>query len=159
LPTLNLPVNEYASEKNPFSVINNTITNLDQILGNLIVNNALNQQPIKVIKEPSQLFDNSGCLSGLIFNNWLNTQTNEITLLYNDSALFSLPYLINTLSNFYSKIDKTNLINTTISAWPKTQDQTIQNFDASSFSALIILGTGLILPLVSFATEIVHDRE
>jgi hypothetical protein len=154
-----LPVNDYASEQKPFAIINNTLTNLDQILGNLIVNNALNPQPITVIKEPGQLLNKNGGLSGLIFNEWSSTQTNDLTLLYNDSALFSLPYLINTLSNLYSKIDKTSLINTTISAWPKTQDQTIQSFDASSFSALIILGTGLILPLVSFATEIVHDRE
>lgn len=71
-----------------------------------------------------------------------------------------MPYLINTISNFYSNVDKMPQINATISAWPKLNSLTdLALFDPSIFSSLIILGIGLLAPLVSFAVEIVHDKE
>jgi hypothetical protein len=126
---------------------------------NLIVNTQISPQPITYLSNLSSLTFQSNSLSGMIFNNWTSFNSNQITLLYNDSALLALPYLINSLTNFYSRLNQIPLVNATLSPWPRTASNQIQNLDYSSFTALIILGTGLIIPLASFATEIVHDRE
>jgi hypothetical protein len=137
---------------------------LDSVFqNNLIVNDQFSNtsQPIKLFQNKAQLFESkNGVLSGLIVNKWNSRSDNQLTVLYNDSALFSMPYLINTISNFYSNVDKMPQINATISAWPKLNSLTdLALFDPSIFSSLIILGIGLLAPLVSFAVEIVHDKE
>ena len=145
----------YVSDNQPFAIINNTQTNLDKILA------SLKNLSYSTFTDETQLLNSPhGSLAGFVFNKWSSTAVNEMILLYNDSALLGLPYLINKLTNFYAEIDGTPTINASISAWPKTTLQaSLDSFDASSFSALIVLGTGLILPLTSFAVEIVHDRE
>ena len=137
---------------------------LDSIVqNNLIVNDQFpnGSQPIKLFQNNTQMFEmQNGVLSGLIVNKWNSRSDNKLAILYNDSALFSLPYLLNTIANFYSNLDKMPKINTTISAWPKLNSLTdLALFDPSIFSSLIVLGIGLIMPLVSFAVEIVHDKE
>lgn len=125
----------------------------------LKVNTMLLSQPFNYVKNLTYLFDYQS-FSGLIFKKWTgNVNGNKITLLYNDTALLSLPYVINELTNFYSNIEHLPFINTTFAAFPKIQSDADYVFDRSSFSALIILGIGLVMPTVSFATEIVHDRE
>lgn len=154
-------MNDYATIENPFTLINNTNSNLDGLLKqNLIVNTDLLQQPIKNLNDFSKIFNlTTSSYAGLVFNEWLSVSENQLTLLYNDSAMLSVPYLLNTLSNFYSRLEHSTQIKASISAWPKLSDNTVDILDVSSFSSMLILGTGLIIPLVSFATEIVHDRE
>ena len=132
---------------------------MEQILGNsFIVNTNLSTQPTTYVSDIRQL--NGAAYAGTKFNSWTSRDSHDFTLLYNDSALLSIPYLVHTLTNFYSRYDSAPLINATISAWPRTTDNTIQNtIDYSSFTALIVLGTGLIMPLVTFAVEIVYDKE
>ena len=164
MPEVNLPIGDYGNEQTPFALFNNTNMVLDSIFqSDLIVNDQFSNgsQPIKLFQNKTQMFElKNGVLSGLIVNKWSGRSDNQLTILYNDSALFSLPYLLNTITNFYSNIDKMSQINTTISAWPKLNSLTdLALFDPSVFSSLIILGIGLIMPLVSFAVEIVHDKE
>jgi hypothetical protein len=150
-----LSINDYATEKQPFSIINNTASNIDFLLKSLT-----NTTYQLFANENVILNSQNGSLAGFVFEKWNSLVDNQIVLLYNDSALLGLPYLINKLSNFYSTINQTQFINASISAWPKTTSQaTLQSFDTSSFTSLIILGSGLILPLTSFAVEIVHDKE
>jgi hypothetical protein len=158
LPSLKIPINDYATSKNPFVLINSTESNLDSIIkDNLIVNSNLNPQPFVFINNVN---NSNGMYGGISFEKWINRNDHSLKLIYNDSALFSMIYLVNTLSNMYSRLDKTPLIQMNITTWPKSTDQSILSFfDSSSFSSLIILGTALILPLVTFATEVVHERE
>jgi hypothetical protein len=115
-------------------------------------------QPIVYVENVTY---NANSRSGLVFNNWTSPALNQLVLLYNDSALLSMPYLIHTLTNFYARLEgsEKELINATLSPWPRTTANTIQNLDYSIFTTLIVLGTGLVLPLSSFASEIVQDRE
>lgn len=152
---VDLSINDYATEKQPFSIINNTASNIDSLL------NSLTNTTYQLFANENVILNSqNGSLAGFVFEKWNSLVDNQIVLLYNDSALLGLPYLINKLSNFYSTINQTQFINASISAWPKTTSQaTLQSFDTSSFTSLIILGSGLILPLTSFAVEIVHDKE
>lgn len=160
MPTINLQINEYATSQHPFLLKNNTNTNLDPLLINtLIVNTEMSSsQPIVYVENVTY---NANSRSGLVFNNWTSPALNQLILLYNDSALLSMPYLIHTLTNFYARLEGSGeeLINATLSPWPRTTANTIQNLDYSIFTTLIVLGTGLVLPLSSFASEIVQDRE
>ncbi len=99
--------------------------------------------------------------AGIEFKEWQSANINKLVLLYNDSALLSVPYLVNTVSNFYIRLfsQETDLIKASISAWPKMPTSTIESLDFSSFTFSILLGCGLLIPLVSFVTEVVHDRE
>lgn len=153
-------MNQYATSKNPFVLVNQTGKNLDTILnGQFIVNTEVNPQPMLYLSNVSQVRDGN-FFAGTLFNEWTSRDSNRLTLLYNDSALLSIPYLVHTLSNFYARLDGDQLINATLSPWPRTTANTIQNtIDYSSFTALIVLGTGLVMPLVTFAVELVYDRE
>lgn len=137
-----------------------TNRNLDSIISNnLIVNTNMSKQPILFSNSLDQVVSNNSW-SGNVFNSWSDRNSHLITLLYNDSALLSVPYLVQTLTNFYSRLDGKPIIDATLSPWPRTTANIIQNaIDYSSFTALIVLGTGLVLPLVTFAVEIVADRE
>lgn len=132
---------------------------MEQILGNsFVVNTNLTTQPTAYVSDIRQL--NGQAYAGTQFNAWTSRTSHNFTLLYNDSALLSIPYLVHTLTNFYSRYDGQPLINASLSAWPRTTDNTIANtIDYSSFTALIVLGTGLVMPLVTFAVEIVYDKE
>lgn len=159
MPYINLDINLYANDTYAFTIVNETNRELESILdGNLKVNPTLVNQPLHYIRKTKNLTGIMS-LSGIRFSSWLNYTHNDLTLLYNDSALLSLPYILNELSNFYSNIEKLPLINTTLAAFPKITKYDENVFDKSSFSALIVLGIGLVMPAVSFATEIVHDRE
>ena len=116
----------------------------------------MNPQPFNLINDVNI---SNGIYNGISFDKWTNRNDHSLTLIYNDSALFSMTYLINTLSNMYSRIDQTPIIQMNITTWPKSGQSILSFFDSSSFSSLIILGTALILPLVTFATEVVHERE
>ena len=94
-----------------------------------------------------------------MINKWINKEQNDVVLLYNDSALLSLPYLLNIVTNFYSSLDNISLINTNLSSLPKIAEDSYKIFEANSFTSLIIVSIGFILPAVSFAAEIVHDKE
>nr|QUF59433.1 ATP-binding cassette transporter Abca5 [Brachionus angularis] len=157
LPIINLNINEYATNENKFVLVNKTNQNLDEIISkNLIVNDKIMPQPFLSLNQESNFVSS---YSGFIFENVSNMTIKNLILLYNDSGLLTMPYLINTLSNFYSRLDNSELINASLTTWPKNVSKNSANFDSSTFSSLIILGTSLIIPLVSFATEIVHDRE
>lgn len=160
MPTINLQLNQYATIQQPFSIINRTNQNLDQILkSNFIVNTDLSLQAIRYLSNYSQLKPNNS-FAGIVFNQWISRNFNNLTLLYNDSALLSVPYLIHTITNFYSRFDGESTINATLSPWPRTIANSILNtIDYSSFSAVITLGIGLVMPLVTFAVEIVADKE
>jgi hypothetical protein len=159
LPKVNLQLNDYATKARPFVIVNKTNIALQPIIdSNLVVNNQLSPQPISYFNSLASL-NTTTSFAGYVFNEWKDMFNNDLTLLYNDSAILSLPYMINALSNFYSSMDKSVLINATLSAWPRSAKNTIENLDYSSFSALIVLGSGLIMPLASFAAEIVQEKE
>nr|QNH67926.1 ATP-binding cassette transporter subfamily A member 5 X3 [Brachionus plicatilis] len=151
IPKVNLAINEYATEKNPFLIVNKS--NVDYLVQNLIVNNQLNPQPIKFTKFETNI--SSTTHAGLIYQKSLD----DLILYYNDSAIFSVPYLINTFSNLNSRLNGLSLINASLTSWPQVKSEDVSFFDPSSFTTLIILGISLIFPLVSFAAEIVQDRE
>jgi ATP-binding cassette, subfamily A (ABC1), member 5 len=161
LPRINLQDTGYIIETNKFALFNLTSTNLDSIINNnLIVNNKLpfNTQPIVTFTE--NITDLAGFSAGYIVDSVFNQSIDKSIILYNDSALLSIPYLVNTMTNFYSRLTNSKIINASLAAWPKTPTQCdTTNFDAGGFSSLLILGTSFILPIVSFATELVHDRE
>jgi hypothetical protein len=150
-----LAINDYATVTQPFSIINNTASNIDTLL------KSLSNTTFSIFRSENEILNSQhGSLAGFVFNKWNSLVDNQLVLLYNDSALLGMPYLINKLSNFYSSINQTQYINASMSAWPKTTSQAnLQSFDTSSFTSLIILGSALILPLTSFAVEIVHDKE
>ena len=150
----NLAIKDYVTVKQPFSIINNTASSIDEQL------KYLHNTTYHIFKDQFQILNSQyGSEAGFIFNN-NSLIDNQLTLLYNDSALLGLPYLINKMSNFYAEINQTQFINASISAWPKTTSQaSLAAFDTGSFTALLILGSSLILPLTSFAVEIVADRE
>ncbi|CAF1010970.1 unnamed protein product [Brachionus calyciflorus] len=150
--TTNLFINDYSTENNPFLFVNKTNTNLDTLIKpNLIVNNQLELQPIKFLNDIQNTTFNN--YAGIIYN------LDYFTLYYNDSALFSVSYLINTLNNFNSRLNNLPLINASLTTWPQIQTQDASFFDSSSFTTLLILGISFLFPLVSFAAEIVQDRE
>ncbi|CAF0991135.1 unnamed protein product, partial [Brachionus calyciflorus] len=152
VPTTNLFINDYSTENNPFLFVNKTNTNLDTLIKpNLIVNNQLKLQPIKFLNDIQNTTFNN--YAGIIYN------LDYFTLYYNDSALFSVSYLLNTLSNLNSRLNNLPLINASLTSWPQIQTQDALLFNPSSFSSLMILGISLLFPLVSFAAEIVQDRE
>ena len=139
--------------------MNKTCQELEPILQrNLKVNTKLVTQPFKYIRNTTQIFDVPS-FAGFIFQDWLTNPNSTITLYYNDSAMLSVPYLLHELTNLYSNIENTTPIQTYITSLPRVSKYVDNVFDKSTFSALIILGIGLVLPTVSFATEIVHDRE
>ena len=133
--------------------INKSKTNLDSFVPNLIVNNKLSAQPIRHLNTTPDLNFGSHH-AGLIYE----TSFTNLILYYNDSAVFSVPYLLNTLSNFNARLNGLKSINASMTPWPQVQTDTAF-FNPTSFSTLIILGISLIFPLVSFGAEIVQDRE
>ncbi|RNA41260.1 ATP-binding cassette sub-family A member 5-like isoform X1 [Brachionus plicatilis] len=151
LSTIDLAINDYATEKNPFLIVNKT--NVDHLVQNLIVNNQLNRQPIKFTESESNI--HATTYAGFIHQD----TPKDIILFYNDSAVFSVPYLVNTFTNLNSRLNGLPLLNATFTSWPQVKKENISFFDANSFTTLMILGISLIFPLVSFAAEIVQDRE
>jgi hypothetical protein len=166
LPSMNLQIDDYATMLHKFVILNNTPYDVDtqgpRLDENLVVNPGAKDQKclLEYLNTTDDLLHSKqDSYGGIIFNEWNNDEDNSLTLLYNDSALLSAPYLINTLTNLYTRQYDRKLINASISAWPKTVQTTIEALDFSSFTFLILLGAGMLIPLVSFATEIVHDRE
>ena len=125
---------------------------------NLKVNSKLVNQPFKYLTNTSQIFETPS-LAGLIFQDRPDQPVSTITLFYNDSAILSVPYLLHELTNLNSKIENTSVIQTNIASLPRIDKNHENLFDTSLFASLIIFGIGIVLPSVSFATEIVHDRE
>jgi hypothetical protein len=161
LPKKSLIINEYANEKTKFQIINNSNSTLDPIIGSrLIVNTDLSQQPIELIKDLNSLLASpNGAYNGLGFVTPSNV-LDELVLVYNDSATLGMPNLIQIVSNFFSRMEGNQLIKASIGAMPKLPSQCDSFiFDSSIFIALIVLGFAFIVPVISFATEIVHDKE
>ncbi len=104
------------------------------------------------------LLENSS-IGGLVLNQWISANQTDLILLYNDSALLSMPYLLNLLTNFHSSLENMPPINATLSSLPKIIENNYKVFDAETLVALIILGIGLVMPAVSFAGEVVHEKE
>lgn len=146
-----MTINEYATEKNPFLIVNKS--NVDYLLQNLVVNNQLNPQPIKFTQSESNITSTS--YAGFIHQE----SRDNLVLFYNDSAVFSVPYLINTFTNLNSRLNGLSIVNASLTSWPQVKNEDASFFNASSFTTLIILGISLIFPLVSFAAEVVQDRE
>ena len=147
----------YASDSSKFLIINNTNGNLDSIINeNLIVNNQT-IQPFELIDAKTDLLKlQSSHFSGLEFNQ-IST-SNDLTMLYNDSALLSIPYLLNTVTNFQARLDNTSTINASITSFPNAECN-INTFDSASFTSILMFGFAIVLPSVSFAVEIVYDKE
>jgi hypothetical protein len=152
----NLNTDSYASAQSKFLLVNNTGSNLDSIInGNLIVNNQ-SMQPFEFIDSQSNLLNlPTSHSSGLIFDTISNF---DMTMLYNDSALLSVPYLLNTIANLFSRLDNTPLINASITSLPNANCDT-NLFDTASFTSILMFGFAIILPSVTFAVEIVYDKE
>ena len=166
MPTINLQIDEYASLVNKFIIINDTSIPLDsagpRLHESLVVNTKSYSQPFDFhLENTSQLLEaeNRGVYSGLVFEEWSSYKENSLILLYNDTALLSVPYLINLVTNMYTRTYGRALINASLSAWPKTAESKMDTIDSASLAFLGILGIGILIPLVTFATEIVHDRE
>ena len=167
MPSVNFAINEYATVLNPFAIINRTGKHLEDILDDkLIVNTEFNgdSQPLVFLNNSYADLLGYQYNSGMMFESWRNATDNALILLYNDSALLGMPYLLNTLAEFYSNIEdpqkRVTRINASLGALPMiTYQDDLSAFDAGSFSSLIILGIGMVIPAISFAAEIVHDRE
>nr|APD26543.1 ATP-binding cassette transporter subfamily A member 5 X2 protein [Brachionus koreanus] len=151
LPTIDLAINEYSTVKNPFLIVNKS--NVDHLVNSLVVNYQLNPQPIKFAQSESNISFNN--YAGLIHPE----NKDDLVLFYNDSAVFSVPYLINTYTNLLCRMNGISLLNASLTTWPPVKNDDSSFFDANSFTTLIILGISLIFPLVSFAAEVVQDRE
>lgn len=117
------------------------------------MNNELNPQPIKFAKSISNITFSS--YAGFIQENSLD----DLILYYNDSAVLSVPYLLNIYANLNSRINGLPLINSSLTSWPQIKSDDLLLFDSTSFTTFIILGISIIIPLVSFAAEVVQDRE
>ena len=151
-----LDTDVYASSNSKFIVINNTNSNLDSVINKLVVNTQ-SVQPLEFIDNNTNLLKLPGShSSGLIFNKALNTF--NITMLYNDSALLSIPYLLHTVNNLISRIDNTDTIKASITSFPNVNCE-ISVFDSASFTSELMFGIAIILPSVTFAVEIVYDKE
>ena len=138
-----------------FTVVNKTNTTLETEMNKYL---DINSILIHYLDDYSQLI-NYQSYAGFVFNN-LTNYTNQITLLYNDSALFSVPFLVNKLTNFYNNVENKTLIKTSLQVLPATaKDISISTFDKSSFAIILVLGIAIVMPTVSFAVEIVDDRE
>lgn len=161
---INLQIDDYATRERPFVIIN-SIPGIDQEIGKIVANNHYPEQPFLRLNDTRQLIDENDSplpsYSGVLYQDWISTWDNQVVLLYNDSALLSLPYLVHVWSNYFMKASGKTLLNATICAWPKSVQNSglIDAFDFSSFTFLILLGCGLLFPLSSFASEMVHDRE
>ena len=172
-----MDIPEYNSDQYKLSLINNTNLKIENVLNTYLFNRQSNIC-YHYIQNESQLLNNltyagnfklknilvshlkKNCSNqGLVINKWINKEQNDVVLLYNDSALLSLPYLLNIVTNFYSSLDNISLINTNLSSLPKIAEDSYKIFEANSFTSLIIVSIGFILPAVSFAAEIVHDNE
>jgi len=155
LPRINLETNNYNTPSTALAIINNTPNRIDDFLKQHLTN--INN---KFIYKDSvmSLLENS-TVGGLILNQWININESDIILLYNDSALLSMPYMLTLLTNFHSSVENLPFINTTLSTLPKIVENNYKVFDAETLVSLIILGVGLVMPAVSFAGEIVHEKE
>jgi len=159
LPMVNLAIDDYANETYRFIIVNKTGSKLEELLNrNLKVNTKLVNQPFKYLTNTSQIFETPS-FAGLVFQDEPTQPASTITLFYNDSAVLSVPYLLHELANLYSNIENTPAIQTRIASLPRIDKNYENLFDKSLFASLIVLGIGIVLPSVSFATEIVHDRE
>lgn len=138
-------------------VVNNSKSNLDFLNDKLIINNNYKQQPIKYLNSYNSSI-NKPHSSGLIVNNWTSNKFNDFIALYNDSAVLSAPFLVNSITNLFSRLDNSPTINASITSFPKI-DCDVSNFDVSIFTSLLMLGFALIMPCVTFAVEIVSDKE
>jgi hypothetical protein len=147
----------YASNLLKFLIVNNTNTDLDPTINqNLIVNNHP-LQPFELINATTNLLKLSRFhSSGLSFDS-ISPSAN-ITMLYNDSAIFSVPYLLNTVTNFQSRLDNTPIINASITLFPNV-DCLSNLFDTGSFTSELMFGFTILLPSITFAVEAVHDKE
>ena len=142
LPKVNLKVNDYASYQNPFSLYNNTNMALTDLVANLSVNSKLDPQPLRWSTNPDYYVDfPTGSYAGINFQQWNSLSQNSLVATYNDSAILSMPYLVNTITNFFAGLDGSPMVNASLSAFPKLATQCdASSFDASSFSSLIVLG-------------------
>jgi len=151
---MNLEKNDYNSNKYGLSVINATELRIENFLNTSIrLNNHISYcESVKNLLSVSSIY-------GFILEEWIDRNENDIVLLYNDSALLSLPVMLHTLTNFYSVLDNIPLINTTLSTLPKIQQNDFKVFDSNIFVSLIVLGIGFVLPALSFIAEIVEEKE
>jgi hypothetical protein len=134
-----------------FTIVNKTNISLENIMNEYLDINS---------SHTSYLEDYNQTLSQQSYTGFIFDSLKNVTLLYNDSALFSVPLLVNKLTNFYNKIENKTLIKTTLQVFPATEkDINADTFDSSSFAALLVLGIAIAMPTVSFAVEIVHDKE
>lgn len=149
-------INEYSNEYSKFLVINKTNMDLENILNSFLIFNANEiNQPIEYLNNLSDLNSEAVVHSGLVVNDTIS----NLVYIYNDTALLSFPYIINLVSNLYSRREDVKLTNVSIRSWPKLISSCeSKNFDANSFSFLIILGLSFILSIASFAAEAVQDR-
>lgn len=151
---MSLEKNDYNSHKYGLSVINGTQLEIETFLKkNIRLNNH-----IKYCESVKSLL-NITSIYGFILEEWINRSENDVVLLYNDSALLSVPVLLHTFTNFYSTIDNTPLTHTNISTLPKIQQNDYKVFDSNSFVLLMILGIGSVLPAISFIAEVVKEKE
>ena len=153
MPSIQLGISDYATQTMKFSILNSTGSSLDRIL-----DHNLNDAPLQYLKNIPQLLDHPS-YQGLKFDQWTDETHNNITLLYNDSALLGLPNLIHTYINFYLNTDHSTPLITTISALPKLKNGLSDIYSPFNLLSLLMLGISFILPAVSYVTEIVHDRE
>ena len=78
-----------------FTIINKTNISLENIMNEYLDINS---------SHTSYLEDYNQTLSKQSYTGFIFDSLKNVTLLYNDSALFSVPLLVNKLTNFYNKI-------------------------------------------------------
>ena len=78
-----------------FTIVNKTNISLENIMNEYL---DINSSYTSYLEDYNQTLSQQS-YTGFIFDSLKN-----VTLLYNDSALFSVPLLVNKLTNFYNKI-------------------------------------------------------
>ena len=122
----------------------------------MIVNN-YTLQPFELIDSTTNLLKLPNIhSSGLIFDSI--SPNAGFTMIYNDSAILSIPYLLNIVTNFQSRVDNTPIMNASITSFPNA-DCVLNTFDSASFTSDVMFGFAILLPSVTFAVEAVYDKE
>ena len=153
-----MQIDAYARDTLKFLLVNNTREELSSLLTqSLIVNNKYIQQPIHYWNQNQLPNVTKSHASGFIINNWMNSTSDSLTAYYNDSALLSLPYLVNVITNLYAKIDNIPPIDASISSFSKPKCGLRSNVNLYVF--ILLIGFAFTAQTATFAVELVHDRE
>ncbi|XP_013402813.1 ATP-binding cassette sub-family A member 5 isoform X2 [Lingula anatina] len=117
------------------------------------------------INSSTNLIDARPHNMGIRINQWVNQSVSgmrNFTVIYNDTAIHSLPALIGTIDSMVLKMTRfpanvNATINTTNLPWPSINPTIV--FDSGAFSAIILIGMGMVMVAPGFAGELVKERQ